>query len=62
MTNEKSEKNYSRNCVLRTETVMVKEAYWKGSLQRFEFYFYEPNKPVPKKQVFVQLDGKVIVE
>jgi len=57
-----NEKNYSRNTLIRTDTVIVKVAYWKGRLQRFEFYFYEPNKPVPKKQIFVQLDGKVIVE
>lgn len=56
-----SECNYSRNTILRSKNLIVKEAFYKGSLQRYEFYFYKSNSPLPVKQVFVQLDGKVEV-
>jgi hypothetical protein len=42
--------------------MIVKEAYWKGSLQRYEYYFYKIGEPYPVKKVFVYTDGKVIVE
>lgn len=56
------ELNYSRNCVLRTQNLIVKEAYYKNSLQRYEFYFYEGNSSIPRRIVLVQMDGKVVVE
>ena len=43
------DKNYSRNCVLRTENLIVKQAFYNNSLQRYEFYFYEGNSPIPKQ-------------
>lgn len=54
--------NYSRNTIYRSESMIVKEAYWKGSLQRYEYYFYKMNEPRPVKKVFVYVDGKVVVE
>ena len=54
--------NYSRNTVLRTDSLAVKVAYYRSSLQRYEFYFYKLNNPVPYKSVFVQMDGKVVIE
>nr|DAH25173.1 MAG TPA: hypothetical protein [Bacteriophage sp.] len=54
--------NYSRNTIYRSETVIVKASYWKGSLQRYEYYFYKIGDPYPIKKVFVYLDGKLIVE
>ena len=56
------EPNYSRNCVLRTQNLIIKEAYYNNSLQRYEFYFYEGNRPIPKRVVLVQMDGKVVIE
>lgn len=56
------EPNYSRNCVLRTQNLIIKEAYYNNSLQRYEFYFYEGNRPIPKRVVLVQMDGKVTIE
>lgn len=56
------EPNYSRNCVLRTQNLIIKEAYYNNSLQRYEFYFYEGNRPIPKRIVLVQMDGKVTIE
>lgn len=61
MMNEQLEKNYSRNCVMRTNNLIIKEAYYKGSLQRYEFYYYK-NSPIPYRSVFVQMDGKVVIE
>ena len=54
--------NYSRNIIYRSELMIVKEAYWKGSLQRYEYYFYKMDRPYPVKKVFVYTDGKVVVE
>lgn len=54
--------NYSRNTIYRSETVIVKESYWKESLQRYEYYFYNIGEPYPVKKVFVYMDGKVVVE
>lgn len=54
--------NYSRNTIYRSETVIVKESYWKDSLQRYEYYFYKIGKPYTIKKVYVYLDGKVVVE
>lgn len=54
--------NYSRNIIYRSELMIVKEAYWKDSLQRYEYYFYKIGEPYPVKKVFVYLDGKVVVE
>ena len=54
--------NYSRNTIYRSELMILKEAYWKGSLQRYEYYFYKIGEPYPVKKVFVYLDGKVVVE
>ena len=54
--------NYSRNTIYRSELMIVKEAYWKGSLQRYEYYFYKIGEPYPVKKVFVYVDGKVVVE
>lgn len=54
--------NYSRNTIYRSEKLIVKEAYWKGSLQRYEYYFYKIDEPYPVKKVFVYTDGKVVVE
>lgn len=56
------DKNYSRNCVLRTENLIVKQAFYNNSLQRYEFYFYEGNSPIPKQTVLVHMDGKVTIE
>lgn len=54
--------NYSRNTIYRSEKLIVKEAYWKCSLQRYEYYFYKIGEPYPVKKVFVYVDGKVVVE
>lgn len=54
--------NYSRNTIYRSEKLIVKEAYWKGSLQRYEYYFYNIDESYPVKKVFVYVDGKVVVE
>lgn len=54
--------NYSRYTIYRSELVIIKEAYWKGSLQRYEYYFYKIGKPYLVKKVFVYMDGKVVVE
>ena len=54
--------NYSRNTIYRSELMIVKEAYWKGSLQRYEYYFYKIGEPYSVKKVFVYVDGKVVVE
>lgn len=54
--------NYSRNTIYRSEKLIIKESYWKGSLQRYEYYFYKMGKPYPVKKVFVHMDGKVVVE
>jgi hypothetical protein len=54
--------NYSRNTIYRSETVIVKESYWKDSLQRYEYYFYKIGEPYSVKKVFVYMDGKVVVE
>ena len=54
--------NYSSYTIYRSETVIVKESYWKGSIQRYEHYFYKIGEPYPVKKVFVYLDGKVVVE
>lgn len=56
------DKNYSRATIYRSSSLIVKLSYWKGSLQRYEFYFYKLNKPEPIKIVNVYLDGKVIIE
>lgn len=58
----KSKQNYSRCCVMRTEEVIIKEAFWKDSLQRIEVYLYKGNNPIPFRTVNIQLDGKVTVE
>lgn len=54
--------NYSRNTIYRSELMIVKEAYWKGSIQRYEYYFYKIGDSYPVKKVFVYIDGKVVVE
>ena len=54
--------NYSRNTIYRSEILIVKEAYWKHSLQRYEYYFYKIGEPYPVKNLFVYVDGKVVVE
>lgn len=54
--------NYSRNTIYRSETMIVKQSFWKGSLQRYEYYFYKLGEPYPVKKVFVYTDGKVVVE
>lgn len=54
--------NYSRNTIYRSENLIVKEAYWKGSLQRYEYIFYKIGEPYPVKKVFVYTDGRVVVE
>ena len=54
--------NYLRNTIYRSEKLIVKEAYWKCSLQRYEYYFYKIGEPYPVKKVFVYVDGKVVVE
>jgi hypothetical protein len=54
--------NYSRNIIYRSETMIVKASYWKGLIQRYEYYFYKIGEPYPVKKVFVYLDGKVVVE
>ena len=51
--------DYNRNTIYRTERLIIKEAYWKSSLQRIEFYFYEQGNPRPVKQVLVGTDGEV---
>lgn len=51
--------DYNRNTIYRTERLIIKEAYWKSSLQRIEFYFYEQSNPRPVKQVLVGTDGEV---
>lgn len=53
---------YSRNTVYRDNALIVKQSFWKGSLQRYEYYFYKVGEPYPVKKVFVYLDGKVVVE
>lgn len=55
------EKVYSRNTILRTDDLIVKELFWKNSLQSYEFYFYK-NSMYPYKKVIVQIDGRVVVE
>lgn len=54
--------NYSRCYVMRTEEVIIKEAFWKDSLQRIEVYLYKSNNPIPFRTVNIQLDGKVTIE
>lgn len=54
--------NYLRNTIYRSDLMIVKEAFWKSSLQRYEYYFYKIGEPYPVKKVFVYTDGKVIVE
>ena len=54
--------DYSRYTIYRSETMIVKEAYWKDLLQRYEYYFYKLGNPYPVKKVFIYLDGKVVVE
>ena len=54
--------DYSRYTIYRSETMIVKEAYWKDSLQRYECYFYKIGEPYPIKKVLVYIDGKVVVE
>lgn len=54
--------NYSRNTIYRSETLIVKESYWKDSLQRYEYYFYKIGEHYLVKKVFVYKDGKVVVE
>ena len=54
--------NYSRNTIYRSELMIVKEAYWKDSLQRYEYYFYKIGEAYPIKKLFVYMDGKVVVE
>lgn len=51
--------DYNRNTIYRTERLIIKEAYWKSSLQRIEFYFYEQGNPRPVKRVLVGTDGEV---
>lgn len=58
----KLKQNYSRCCVMRTEEVIIKEAFWKDSLQRIEVYLYKRNNPIPFRTVNIQLDGKVTIE
>lgn len=53
---------YSRNTIYRSETMIVKQSFWKGSLQRYEYYFYKLGEPYPVKTVFIYLDGKVVIE
>lgn len=55
------EKVYSRNTILRTDDLIVKELFWKNSLQSYEFYFYK-NSMYLYKKVLVQIDGRVVVE
>lgn len=55
------EKVYSRNTILRTDDLIVKELFWKNSLQAYEFYFYK-NSMYLYKKVIVQIDGRVVVE
>ena len=54
--------DYSRYTIYRSETMIVKKAYWKDSLQRYECYFYKIGEPYPIKKVLVYTDGKVVVE
>lgn len=54
--------NYSRNTIYRSELLIVKQSYWKDSLQRHEYYFYKVGNPNPVKIVFVYMDGKVVIE
>lgn len=54
--------NYSRNTIYRSETMIVKQSFWKGSLQRYEYYFYKLGEPNAVKKVFIYTDGKVVVE
>lgn len=54
--------NYSRNTIYRSKTMIVKQSFWKGSLQRYEYYFYKLGEPYLIKKVFVYTDGKVVVE
>lgn len=53
---------YSRNTVYRDNTLIVKQSFWKGSLQRYEYYFYKVGELYPVKIVNVYINGKVVVE
>lgn len=53
---------YSRNTIYRDNALIVKQSFWKGSLQRYEYYFYKAGEPYPVKIVNVYINGKVVVE